>query len=188
MHSAFRLLRQTLPSPLHEAGSSMMSSTYFIESRSPKCMDVQALRDAILIPDPDDRRHIEAVAAAMDPPLTWDYLITYRSRWTWSHCKQIIPQPEQLYPAVLQVFQRFGPLKDAETQKPLFNSNAWKSCKLILAQIRLGYLSDVPGVALYYPIGTDHKAGGLTIYRCIRGTNFTEGGVHRNICNSLPTS
>jgi hypothetical protein len=83
------------------------------------------------------------------------------------------------------LFQKYGPLKDAQTGLPLFNAQAWKVAKNILELIKAGYISDPPGVPLYYVIGIAKKSG-LPIYRCWRGTNFTEGGVHRPIRHSLP--
>ena len=47
-------------------------------------------------------------------------------------------------------------------------------------------MSDPPGIPLYTIVGLDKKAGGLTIYRCARGTNATEGGVHKDIRARLP--
>lgn len=64
---------------------------------------------------------------------------------------------------------------------------AWKIAKNILELVRNGYVSDVPGVALYILLGFDAKAGGLPIYRCIRGTNMVEGGVHTHLRAKLPS-
>ncbi|KAL9536923.1 hypothetical protein MBANPS3_012247 [Mucor bainieri] len=56
----------------------------------------------------------------------------------------------------------------------------WKRIKSVLKTVRLGHASDPPGVQLYYKTG--HKDDlGLTLYRCVRGTNFLEEGVHQNL-------
>jgi len=89
---------------------------------------------------------------------------------------------------VAKVLHTYGPLKDAKTGQPLFNKAAWKSAKNILSLIQNGYLSDPPGIALYYQIGLDSKNGGLPIYRCMRGTNMTEGAVHKQIRSRVPVS
>ena len=47
--------------------------------------------------------------------------------------------------------------------------------------------TDPPNIPLHYCIGIIKKSG-LPVYRCWRGTNFTEGGVHRPIRRSLPIS
>ncbi|KAG6896938.1 hypothetical protein C0992_005144 [Termitomyces sp. T32_za158] len=73
----------------------------------------------------------------------------------------------------------FGPLKDAKTGMPLFNHRCWEIAKNALENIRRGYYSDPPGVTLYYA-GKRDKFG-LLRYRCCRGTNAIEGGVHQNM-------
>jgi hypothetical protein len=87
---------------------------------------------------------------------------------------------------VAKVFRTYGPIVDPDSQKPLFNSDNWKTAKNVLELIKNGYLSDPPGVALYTAIGINKKAGGLSIYRCARGTNSAEGGVHAQIRSRLP--
>ncbi|KAJ3717330.1 hypothetical protein C8R42DRAFT_587212 [Lentinula raphanica] len=146
----------------------------------------RALRDAIFIPDSADQDRITTWASRQDPPLTWEYLVRTRPKWVWTHCKRMIPPPEQLYRLVELVFRTYGPLKDVKTGSPLFNTAAWSVSRNILELIRKGYLSDPPGFALYTQIGIDSKADGLPIYRCFRGTNFTEGGVHRHLVEHLP--
>ena len=89
---------------------------------------------------------------------------------------------------VAKVLYTYGSLKDAKTGQPLFNKSAWKSAKNTLTLIKRGYLPDPPGIALYYQIGLDNKNGGLPIYRCMCGTNMTEGGVHKQICSCVPVS
>ena len=79
-----------------------------------------------------------------------------------------------------------GGIKSIETNKPLFTLENWKTAKHILELIQNGYLSDPPGIPLYTVVGLDKKAGGLPIYRCSRGTNAMEGGVHKHIRARLP--
>jgi hypothetical protein len=148
----------------------------------------RALRDAIFIPDEEDKQRISAYALRLDPPISFDALVRSRPAWVWQRCKRIIPPPEKLYPLVKSVFQTYGSLKDAKTAAPLFNSAAWNSAKNVLKLIQDGYLSDPPNIPLYSVIGIDSKNGGLPIYRCCRGTNFTEGGVHTHLRSHLPTS
>jgi hypothetical protein len=64
---------------------------------------------------------------------------------------------------------------DSITGQPLFSSAAWKSAQNILKVIQAGYLSDPPGIPLYYQVGLDRNKNGLPVWQCIRGTNFTEG-------------
>ena len=51
------------------------------------------------------------------------------------------------------------------------------------------FLSDPPGIPLYYHMGIDRD--GLTLYRTICGTNSVEGGVHmavQHVFGSLQAS
>ncbi|KAJ7170171.1 hypothetical protein C8R46DRAFT_1266577 [Mycena filopes] len=146
----------------------------------------RALRDAIFIPDASDKSRIEAWGRRQSPPIGWDAIRRSSPKWLWRRCKRIIPPPEELYPLVAKVFQIFGHLKDAKTGLPLFNSAAWAVAKNILELIQKGFLSDPPGISLYYVLGYDKD--GLTLYRCFRGTNMTEGGVHTHLRSRLPTS
>jgi hypothetical protein len=73
----------------------------------------------------------------------------------------------------------YGPLKDATSGEPLFNNKCWDAVKNLLEHLRNGYYSDPPDVPLFYEIGTDRDR--LKLYRCCRGTNDVEGGVHQNL-------
>jgi hypothetical protein len=147
-----------------------------------------SFRDAIFIPEEEDKMAIVSYASKLNPPQDWNTLLMTSATWLWRRCRRIIPPPEILYNRLKELFATFGPLKDAESGKPLFNAAAWNSAKQILELARLGKISDIPGIPLYYVIGYDNKANHLPLYKCIRGTNATEGGVHRNIRNALPRS
>ncbi|KAF6751766.1 hypothetical protein DFP72DRAFT_1135650, partial [Ephemerocybe angulata] len=137
-----------------------------------------------------DMQNLAKIAAwgqAQNPPVTLEYLWKFRVSWLLKHCRRIIPPPEQLYPAVSKVFSTYGPLKDSTTHAPLFNKESWKTAKNILQLIYNGYLSDPPGIQLYTKMGVG-KDTGLPIYRCLRGTNSTEGGVHTHLRSHLPSS
>lgn len=143
------------------------------------------LRDAFFIPNEDDQRHINSWGAIQKPPKTYQELRNSMPDWTRARCRHIIPPPHLLYPLVAKVFQTYGPLIDPITKQPLFSASAWKIASNILELVRKGFVSDPPGISLYTRIGTDKKAG-LPIYRCARGTNATEGGVHTHIRSCLP--
>ncbi|KAF7377554.1 3'-5' exonuclease domain-containing protein [Mycena sanguinolenta] len=146
----------------------------------------RALRDAIFIPDPVDKARIIAWGRRQNPPQDWNSLLRSSSQWLWRRCKRIIPPAEELYPLVAAVFKTFGHLKDAKSGLPLFNPSAWAVAKNVLELIQKGFLSDPPGIALYYQLGVDKS--GLPLYRCVRGSNYPEGGVHRHLLSHLPTS
>lgn len=144
------------------------------------------LRDAMFIPNPEDKARIVDWASHRSPPLSWEYLLLSKPAWVLSRVRQTIPPPEQLYDLVKKVFYTYGPLKDAKTNQPLFNAEAWRVAKNILKLVLKGFVSDPPGISLYVALGSDRY--GLTVYRCMRGTNYTEGGVHRHLVKRLPTS
>ena len=148
----------------------------------------RVLRDALFVPDNEDRARIAAWAAKCEPPTTFEELRATKPTWLWKHCKRVIPPSQIIYPLVERAFLIYGPLKDATTRQPLFNKQHWHTTKQILDLIRQGFVSDPPGIPLYTTIGIDAKAANLPIYRCFRGTNFTEGGVHTHLRNRLPTS
>ena len=148
----------------------------------------RALRDAIFIPDKEDKARITAWALQQDPPKTWATLVQQSANWLWKHCKRTVPPPEVLHPLVVDVFRVYGHLKDAKTGLPLFNTAAWGTAKNILEMISKGFISDPPGIALYTQIGIDAKNGHLPVYHCMRGTTSTEGGVHSHLRSRLPTS
>ncbi|KAJ7223315.1 hypothetical protein GGX14DRAFT_163855 [Mycena pura] len=143
-----------------------------------------ALRDAILIPVPEDRQKIEAYLQTIGK--TWD-MLRYNSRWLWRHCRRIVPPSKPLAKAVKEVLATFGPLKDAKTGLPLFNAQAWHDAKNLVKAIQLGLLSDPPGVQLYYQMGIDQKSN-LPIYHYVQGTNYAEGGIHHSLRARMPKS
>lgn len=148
----------------------------------------RALRDAIFIPDREDCARISSWGSKQDPPVNFETLRSLKPKWLWRHCKRVIPPPAVLYPLVDEIFRTYGPLKDATTHLPLFNRQAWEKSKQILDLVRQGFVSDPPGIALYTMLGVDSAAGNLPVYRCARGTNFTEGGVHTHLRTHLPSS
>lgn len=148
----------------------------------------RALRDTLFVPDKEDRMRISAWAAKLDPPRTFEQLEASQPKWVHKRCRRVIPPPHVLFPMVEQLFLKYGPLIHALTRLPLFNQQNWKTAKQILELIRQGFVSDPPGIPLYTVIAVDAKADNLSIYRCSRGTNFTEGGVHTHLRSRLPTS
>ena len=177
----YTIYSRVLKDPWHVFHMFQISATHGLRKQF-----TRELRDAIFIPDSADRTRIDSWGAIQSPPRTYMSLRNSSSEWLRQRCKHIIPPPHILYPLVANVFRTYGPIVDPDSQKPLFNSDNWKTAKNVLELIKNGYLSDPPGVALYTAIGIDKKAGGLPIYRCARGTNSTEGGVHAQIRSRLP--
>jgi len=157
---------------------------YISKSHALRKLFARAVRDAMFVVNKEDRAKVEIYLKTEG--LSWDDKLKYHPKWLWRRVRRIIPPPEELYPLLSAVIKLYGPLEDATTGQPLFNAAAWKSAKNLLKLVQQGYLSDPPGIPLYYQIGVD--ANGLTIWRCCRGTNFTEGGVHHAIRDSFPSS
>ncbi|KAK4698809.1 hypothetical protein P7C70_g7460, partial [Phenoliferia sp. Uapishka_3] len=121
----------------------------------------------------------------------WNEERKYRPQEVWKRVPRDIEAPETLHPNLVKLFRVYGPIKDAKTGAPLFNDEGWKSAKRVLTDVLAGHVSDVPGVALYFPIavcgGKDGKTrDGVLIQHCARGTGGAEGGVHKPIKDQFP--
>ncbi|CDO73771.1 hypothetical protein BN946_scf185015.g99 [Trametes cinnabarina] len=137
----------------------------------------RALSAAIFIPDSDDKAAVEAVLQQRGT--TYNSKLLSSPEWVLRRVRRHVPPPKILLPRVTAVIKMYGALKDSTTGQPLFNQRAWEIAQNVLENIRLGYYSDPPDLALYFKIGEDKY--GLTLYRCCRGTNDVEGGVHQNL-------
>ncbi|KAF7720604.1 hypothetical protein EC973_007053, partial [Apophysomyces ossiformis] len=135
------------------------------------------LRDAIFVVDSEDRRLLETYLAAKN--ITWNYMLSTKPSWVLRRVKRVVPPPEELLPVVDNLFKEYGPLICSRTGIPLFDQEAWRQASHVLEAIRLGHVSDPSGYSLYFKIGHDENQ--LPLYRCSRGTNTLEGGVHQNI-------
>ena len=174
------LRSRVLKDPFHVFNMFYLSTTHPLRPHF-----TRELRDAIFVPDQADKSRINAWGAIQDPQKTYDTLRNSAPQWVRERCKHIIPAPKKLRHLVSCVFRTYGPLVDPRTKKPLFTSDNWKTAKHILDLIQNGYLSDPPEIPLYTVVGLDKKSG-LPLYRCARGTNATEGGVHKHIRARLP--
>ncbi|EIW52507.1 uncharacterized protein TRAVEDRAFT_24023 [Trametes versicolor FP-101664 SS1] len=137
----------------------------------------RALSAALFIPDREDKAAVEAVLKQRG--LSYNSKILSDPAWVLRRVRRYVPPPEILLPRVTAVIKTYGALKDSVTGQPLFNQRAWDISANILENVRMGYYSDPPGLQLFYQIGQDKY--GLTLYRCCRGTNDVEGGVHQNL-------
>ena len=137
----------------------------------------RALRDAFFIPDAEDKEAIETFLASRH--VTWQTMFRYYPRWLFQRVRRFVPPPDELLSRVSRVVMTYGPLKDSITGQALFNDKAWEIADNALENIRRGYYSDPPNIPLYYTRSRDKY--GLLRYKCRRGTNGIEGGVHQNI-------
>jgi hypothetical protein len=115
--------------------------------------------------------------------LSWDEMMVMKPDWVLKRVRRYVPAPEVLYPLVDDLFKSYGPILCTKTGLPLFDKKAEKQSKLVLKLIEEGYVSDPSFVSFYYFLRYDPN--GLPVYRCTRGTNAVEGGVHYNIIRKI---
>jgi hypothetical protein len=138
----------------------------------------RALRDAFFDYDLEDKATITSFLD--EKGVTFESMLCQHPTWLLQRVKRFVPSPEKLFERVSKTFSVYGPLKDAKPNgQPLFREDAWDNCKTILENIQRGYYSDPPNISLYFTHGKDKY--GLMRYRCIRGTNGIEIGVHQNV-------
>lgn len=92
-----------------------------------------------------------------------------------------IPPPADWLRDLKACYQSYGRQRDSKTKLPLFDPKNWKQANNILKLVECGYVSDPVNSQLYSLIKTDKY--GLKVYRCCRGTNGLEGGVHQNMAH-----
>ncbi|KAG2227535.1 hypothetical protein INT45_002220 [Circinella minor] len=143
------------------------------------------LRDAVFVVDKDDRKKVEEYLGKKG--LTWGYVMNTNASWILRRIKRVLPPADELGPVVQELIDEYGSLIYIKTGRTLFDKNAWKQADSMIKAIYEGQISDHPDVPLYYKIGLDKKAG-LPIYRCCRGTDSLEGGVHQNIIRAIGSS
>ena len=137
----------------------------------------RTLSAAIFLTDLDDKQAVKEVLKRKG--ITYESKLKSHPWWILSRVRRYVPPPEILFSRVAAVMKTYGPLKDATSGEPLFNRKCWDTVKNLLEHIRNGYYSDPPDVPLFYEIGKDRDK--LSLYRCCRGTNDVEGGVHQNL-------
>lgn len=146
--------------------------------------------EAIYIRDKYDVANVKRILESKG--INWDYAIRASSSVLNRRIRRYIP-PRLILVERLKVL--FNGYKDiiCSTQnghpRPFFSKEANDMAQRLLETAGCGFLSDPPGISLYYKMGTDKDK--LMIYRTIRGTNSVEGGVHmavRRVFGSLQAS
>ncbi|KAJ7676813.1 hypothetical protein DFH06DRAFT_942686, partial [Mycena polygramma] len=133
------------------------------------------LRDAILVPDKIDKARVEAVLKKKK--ITWDQAVRSKSDWVWQRVRRYAPPPSVMEPILKKLFSSHADLECTKKKNlKLFDDDCRKAADAILDDVRKGWVSDPPGVALYNRMRTD--GAGLDIWHCIRGTSNLEGSVH----------
>ncbi|KAI0688289.1 hypothetical protein BC835DRAFT_1529543 [Cytidiella melzeri] len=124
----------------------------------------RALRDALLIIDPEDKAVVEVVLEQRG--IKFSDMVLWKSDWVWKRVKRLVPCATILFQRVSEVFKTYGPLKDAKTGKPLFKGeDQWQQARNIPENIRMGlYSTHLTSVAIH-----------------------VEGGIHQNIIRYFGT-
>lgn len=133
--------------------------------------------ESIFLWDKDDEDAVRAVVEGKGQ--SWEYIKRAKFSSIRKRIRRYIPDPTTLVSRLELLFKSFQNIRAPSTKgkgSRFFSDDARRMADRLLTTVRLGYLSDPPGLPLYYLMGRDRD--GLNIYRCIRGTNSVEGGVH----------
>ncbi|KAJ3836764.1 hypothetical protein F5878DRAFT_247355 [Lentinula raphanica] len=123
--------------------------------------------------------------------IDWEYAKRAKASSINQRIRRYIPQRDVLVKRLQLLFSSYEGIVCSQSGRSqvFFSKEAREMAKRLLETARLGFLSDPPGISLYYHMGTDRD--GLPLYRTIRGTNSVEGGVHmavRRVFGSLQAS
>ncbi|KAJ7918929.1 hypothetical protein B0H13DRAFT_1868911 [Mycena leptocephala] len=132
------------------------------------------LRDAILVPDKIDKAR--GRSCFKKKGITWDQAVRSKSDWVWQRVRRYIPAPDVLEPVLKKLFATHADLLCSKKKFKLFDAECHKAAAAMLDDVRKGWISDPPGVALYNRLRTDET--GLVVRHCNRGTSNLEGSVH----------
>ncbi|KAJ7174946.1 hypothetical protein C8R43DRAFT_1201440 [Mycena crocata] len=145
--------------------------------------------EAIFIRDRSDEQAVRAVLEKHG--VDWEYAKRAKSAALNRRIRRYIPRRDVLLKRLEKLFTAYEDIQ-CSTKKQrggFFSDEAKEMTKHLLDTVRKGYLSDPPGISLYYLMGKDRD--GLNIYRTVRGTNSVEGGFHmavRRVFGSLRAS
>lgn len=145
--------------------------------------------EAIFIRDRSDELAVRAVLEKHG--VNWEYAKRAKAPSLNRRIRRYIPGRVVLLNRLETLFKAYENIQ-CSTKKgrgSFFSDDAKEMVLHLLDTVRKGYLSDPPGIPLYYLMGKDRD--GLNIYRTVRGTNSIEGGFHmvvRRIFGSLRAS
>jgi hypothetical protein len=146
--------------------------------------------EAMFLRDKDDEAQVRVVLERKG--INWDYARRAHPPSLNRRIRRYIPSRDILVPRLETLFNGYrNVICTAQTgrTKKFFSKDAQEMSDRLLDTARRGFVSDPPGIPLYYRMGIDRD--GLSVYRTIRGTNSVEGGVHmavRRVFGSLQAS
>ena len=133
----------------------------------------------MLVEDINDRRAVEEVLAKKGK--TWEQIMYSNPDNLHRRVRRFCPPPNILVPQLKALILSWQDVKCSldPSRGVLFSATAHKAAEGLIRVAKLVLISDPPGYSLYYKMGVDRD--GLPYYRCIRGTNSVEGGIHMPI-------
>jgi hypothetical protein len=147
--------------------------------------------EAIFIRNKEDETRVRQVLEAKK--IDWDYTLRAHSAAINRHVRRFIPSRKLLAKRLEALFNAYKGIicstASGKGHRPFFSKDAIEMADRLLDTAHRGFLSDPPGISLYYQMGIDKD--GLPLYRTVRGTNSVEGGVHmaiRRVFGSLQAS
>lgn len=167
----------TFPTLVLKDAFHLMDSLPISEKHGAQKVFMARFSDALFVTSQDDKKRVSK--ALERQKTTWDKVVRESPGWIAKRVRRTIPPSNELLPVVEKLFQDLGNAVCAKSGQPLFDNACKAQAKKILEAIEKGHVSDPVGVPLYYIRYVDDL--GLPVYRCIRGTNSLEGGVHTNI-------
>lgn len=144
--------------------------------------------EAIFIRDRHDETAVRAILEGNG--ISWEYAKRAKAKALNRRVRRYIPERNILVNRLKTLFDGYKNIICTESGgRKFFGKDALEMSEHLLDTAKQGFLSDPPGIPLYYIMGVDRD--GLTLYRTIRGTNSVEGGVHmtiRRVFGSLQAS
>ncbi|CAN0493611.1 unnamed protein product, partial [Laminaria digitata] len=139
------------------------------------CLPFMAiLRDAFFMVNKADVRATERVLAIEGKT---DAQIAAMKETDWGfflrNARRRVPRLLILLRRLNAVIKAYKGIVDARTGEVLLSAAAMKAVGLVREHIKLGCFSDPDGIPLYFERGK--SSSGLPYFRCVRGTNSTEG-------------
>ncbi|KAG2225277.1 hypothetical protein INT45_001501 [Circinella minor] len=155
---------------------------------TPKILQVEferELTDAVILLDQSCsfmklRIDLVAVTKVLESQgKTFSYERRKNKEWVQARIRRVVSPPKKIIDQVYNVIMTFSALKYAATQQSLCTKQSSKEAENFLTLISSGYLSYLAVISLYQVRRKDKHD--LNVYRCLRGTNSLEGGVHQNL-------
>ena len=140
----------------------------------------QAMRDAMFKIHPDDKERVTKYLRDVEN-VSFEEKMNQNSDWILKRVRRMIPEPTILSNDLKEAFAFFDNDTFNDPRKndqPLIDKEVRRSFVELLKHVDKGCLSDPPGIPLYYEEKKCTKSN-LMLYRCIRGTNDLEGGIHQ---------